>query len=373
MEFDSRHNGQTVLSGERIRDEPVILNGCTDVTIIDCDFSFNKQGNAMLTLENCKDCKILKSKFHDKTTEGNFIKIIGKKSKKNLIEGCIFRKHTYSKGNGGEPVRIGESPDSGRSFRTKVRYCRFEKLEADPETVSIKSCYNTLEHNEHIDCDSNFTIRHGGFNKILNNKFTGSGGIRVYGRDNEIRGNYHKGNNNENKKRRPLWIGNANLKNDINFDNDGRPSDPPEDGCRHAGYARTRNNIMEDNTYHECKGPCVVWGVETYPTRVRKRCPDGTSYVRGALEIPENNKFRNNTLIAERQTSSFLRFSSSNTYNKAKEADNTLRRNKMYGRNANRDELKEKDVEILSEMPTINIPEAGPEALSAITSQVLQT
>ena len=53
--------------------------------------------------------------------------------------------------------------------------------------------------------DPVFVIRHGGFNKIRNNLFIGSGGIRVYGSDsNEIRGNYHK--NNSSSEKPPLVI-----------------------------------------------------------------------------------------------------------------------------------------------------------------------
>ncbi len=373
MKFNSEDNGKTILKNREITDEPVKLKNCEDCTIIGCDFSYNKSGEAMLTLENCKRCKVLKCDFHDKDTKGNFIKIIGKESKENLIEGCEFYDHTYDRGNGGEPVRIGESPYSGCRFNTKVRYCRFRNLTADPETVSIKSCGNLLEHNEHIDCDSNFTIRHGGFNKIKNNKFTGSGGIRVYGNTNEITGNYHQNNNNDNTKRRPLWIGNANFEDDLNFDRQGRPTDPPRDkkkACSHAGYARAKNNTIEDNIYDNCKGTCVVWGVQAYPRKIKKTCDGKKIKVEGPkqLPIPSKNKFRKNTIIGDQinRDTTLLEFSSSNTYEKAKEAENVFKANKLY--KAKRGDIPEEQGDTLETRPGIEIPSAGPEALEAVAA-----
>jgi len=161
--------------------------------------------------------------FHDKKKEGLFIRIMGEKSKDNLIERCTFWDHTFEGENGGEAIRIGNSDVSGCWFNTTVRYCHFRNLKGDPESVSIKSCGNVLENNIHEECDANVTIRHGGFNKIRNNVFIGSGGIIVCGEGNEITGNYHKNNNNENDKRRPLVLWKGNVETDPCFDSDGKP------------------------------------------------------------------------------------------------------------------------------------------------------
>ena len=227
--FSNKHN-ETILVDDTINDEPVKLKNCSGCRIVNCDFSYNEADTTMLILSNCVRCVVSRCKFHDKDTPGLFIKIEGEKSKDNVIEGCRFSKFTYDGEENAEPIRIGGSQFSGCWFNTNVRHCHFNHLEADVETVSIKSCGNVLENNRHEDCKSSFVIRHGGFNKIRNNLFIGSGGIRVYGDSNEITGNYHKNNNNS--KKPPLIISNGNLENDPNFDHKGKPSG--EDGCSHA-------------------------------------------------------------------------------------------------------------------------------------------
>jgi hypothetical protein len=172
------------------------------------------------------------------------IKIIGGKSKDNVIEGCKFYKFDYDGEENAEPVRIGDSRLSHCSFNTTIKYCHFDHLKADVETVSVKSCGNVLENNKHENCRSSFVIRHGGYNKIRNNLFIGSGGIRVYGEGNEIRGNYHENNSSSDKP--PLIIGNGSFENDPNFEFNGGPrkkDEEGEEGCGHAVYARAKNNV----------------------------------------------------------------------------------------------------------------------------------
>jgi hypothetical protein len=364
MEFGPEHNGRTVLRGSTIRHEQVKLRGCDDVTITDCNFSFDEAGKAMVTLDNCTRCKILKSEFHDKTTTGNFIKIIGENSKDNLIEDCIFRDHTFSEGNGGEAIRVGESPYSGCIFKTEVRFCRFENLKADDETVSIKSCGNLLEHNEHIDCDSNITIRHGGDNIIRDNKFIGSGGIRVYGKGNSIIHNYHKNNNTNGGEinRRPLIISNGNFENDRNFDSQGRPS--KRKGCSHAVYARVKENIIEDNIYDNCKRTCIIWGFKTYkcepterdPNKCKKEC-NGRTYTIGGPKKPNKNKFRKNIIIGDEinGNTTFLMFNA-----ESEKLDNVFEANKLH--KAQHGHIPEEPGDTLDERPPFTIPDAGPRA-----------
>ncbi len=362
MEFGPEHNGRTVLRGRTIKDEPVKLKGCDDVKIIDCNFSYDETRKAMVTLDNCTRCKILKSEFHDKTTTGNFIKIIGEGSEENVIEDCVFRDHTYDQGNGGEALRIGESPYSGCIFKTKVRFCRFQKLRADDETVSIKSCGNLLEHNEHINCDSNFTIRHGGDNITRDNKFTGSGGIRVYGKGNKIIHNYHKKNNSNNNQinRRPLIISNGNFEEDRNFDSQGRPS--KRKGCSHAVYAHVKENIIEDNIYDNCRGTCVVWGYKTYkcepterePDKCKKKC-NGSRYTIGGPKKPKKNEFRKNIIIGDEINgdTTLLLFNAD-----AEKLDNVFKDNKLH--KAKRGHIPEEQGDTLDRRPPFRIPDAGP-------------
>lgn len=218
-------------------------------------------------------------------------------------------KRKHGKTVNAEPIRLGGSPISGCWFGTTVSWCLFDKLAADVETVSIKSCGNVLENNKHVDCDSSFTIRHGGYNKIQNNVFIGCGGIRVYGSKNEIRGNYHKNNN---SKKPPLTIATGTWEDDPNFNNKGEPpvndkgEHVNEEGCSHHVYARAKFNTIADNTYDNCKVACVTWGTGHNKLKPEKHdleereCKDKKKY--GPLKEylpPTNNVFINNKASAE--------------------------------------------------------------------------
>ena len=358
-EFNNRSN-ETLLINEKIKDKPVKVRDCTDCKIIKCDFSYNEKDQTMLTLQNCVRCTVSECDFHDKDTYGLMIKIIGEKTKDNVIERCKFYEFEYDGEENAEPVRIGDSRLSGCQFNTTIKYCHFDGLKADVETVSIKSCGNVLENNKHENCRSSFVVRHGGFNKIRNNLFIGSGGIRVYGNSNEIRGNYHK--NNSSSEKPPLIIANGNLEDDPNFDESGKPRG--EEGCGHAVYARTRNNVIEGNTYDNCEVTCVDWGYKEYECEkdCDKECKsekhgwEKDYTLKGPLH-PTNNSFINNTIMADEDNkqSTLLECSAD-----AKIPDNNVfQGNKLY--NVKPGDVPKEAIQILSAKPEIEKPDAGPD------------
>jgi hypothetical protein len=333
--IENEHN-KTILVDKKFTDEGVKIEDCEGCRIEKCDFSYDEHDKTMLTLKNCVNCVVSNCEFHDKKKEGLFLKITGEKSQGNVIEHCTFRDHKFPGDNGGEPIRIGNSDLSGCWFNTTVRRCVFRNLTGDPETVSIKSCGNVLENNEHEDCKSNFTIRHGGFNKIRNNKFKGSGGIRVFGDGNEITGNYHQDNNSDKFPALALWKGSVDR--DPNFVSDGKPSGKQANDT-HDAYARAINNLIEGNTYENCEEVCVRWGKNTKDSQTR---------------IPKNNKFRNNTLIADDgKDSDFIRFDDADV------EDNKFEDNQMYGKNAKPGDIPQEAIKKLSAKPEIKIPQAG--------------
>jgi hypothetical protein len=302
------------------------------ITINHCMFKDHKLEDDMLQLVNCKNCEIKDCTFDGKKTKGNFIHIRGDKCKSNVIENCTFKHQNYPgemvegefKQNGGEAIIIGLDDWSGCRYETYVRKCEFIDCTGDPEPISIKSCDNVIENNcIRASCDGNITVRHGGINIIQNNVFEGSaGGIRIFGFGNMILGNYHKDNDNDDekektRKRRPLIIENGVEERDPNFDKNDIPKDKEGSG---ATYAQSRKNIIKDNTYDNCKGACVIWGLKTKG---------------GNTLIPKDNEFRNNKLIAENKDSSFLKI----IVDEKKELkphdyqkDNTFEDNKMYGK-----------------------------------------
>lgn len=339
MEINPENKDEVSLDKE-ISDEPIVLNRLTGYTIEGVDFSYDGEGD-MLELKNCVDCKILNCTFHDRTKKGNFIHLRGSKSKRNLIEGCTFKNHTGEDSNGGEAIIIGLDDWSGCLYETTVRKCEFINCKGDPEIISIKSVDNVIENNcIRASCDGNITVRHGGRNIIRYNVIEGSaGGIRILGFNNKIIGNYHKDNDNDSVKRRPLIIQNGLKKRDPNFDENDQPKDEEGSG---ATYAQSRKNIIEDNIYENCGGPkaCVSWGW-------KQDVDDGEPEHK--LE-PENNEFRRNILIADSKDSKFLEFIH-------KGEGNTFEDNKMYGSKAKLGELPEGAAKQFEGQPNITIPD----------------
>jgi Chondroitinase B len=291
--------------------ERVILKNCTNCTIKNTTFEDCGSGD-WLIMEDCVDCKILHCDFETRNNTGNYIHLKGEKTRDNLIEDCRFKNHTGD----GEAIIVGCNEWSGCNYKTTIRNCKFIGCTGDDEIVSIKSFGNVFEDNEIRDgCDGNIVIRHGGRNKILINRFIGDvGGIRVFGANNQIIGNHHRDNNNENDNRRPLIIECG------DFENDPNTGDCPGDG--HGRYARPKENKIKDNIYEKCKGVCVVWGFrfgQDDPERSFK---------------PKDNEFKENKLKAGSEHSVFLEFK-----NGVGEDDNDFKDNEMEGSGAERGDL----------------------------------
>jgi Chondroitinase B len=339
----NEENRNTKKLEKEISSERVVLDGLTNYTVDGVTFSFNGEDDT-LELQNCVECKIINCTFRDRDKKGNFIHIRGPKSKGNRIEHCTFKNHTFEGENGGEAIIIGLDKWTGFSFKTSVLNCEFNNCRGDPELVSIKSCHNELRNNKVISTDEekdgkplargNFAVRNGGYNIIQENVFEGAGGIRILGRKNEIRGNYHK--NNGHPDFRPLAMENGNVEDDENF-KDGKPSE--EEITTPDTYARAKENIIEDNIYEDNEGICVVWGKAD---RNKK---------------PQKNIFRNNILIGVEKESRFLR-----ALNGAELDDdngNTFEKNKRFGEKAERADMPEDAVEKLPKKPEFKIPAAG--------------
>lgn len=225
---------------------------------------------------------------------------------------------------------IGRGEFSGCRFRTLIKGCTFKNCNGDVELISIKTCENVLEDNRFEDWEVGcISIRNGGFNAIRDNKLIGKGGgIIVRGRGNKIIGNTHRNNDNtkDDLDYRPLVIEMGNEEEDKNFE-DGRPLENPKKGEKNTKYAQAIDNTIKDNTYENCKGPCVVWGQEN---RTKK---------------PKDNTFTNNTLKADDVDSKFLKIADDDIDKDELMKDNTLRNNKMRGDKAKLGDLPEKAID----------------------------
>ena len=373
------------------------LKGKHNVKIINCTFKSNKEDEDQLHLSNCQGCVILKCTFRDKHNAGLALLIDGEESENNKVVGCTFSdltlsdeykrefKEKHDKAVNAEPIRLGGSPISGCWFGTTVSWCLFDKLAADVETVSIKSCGNILENNIHNDCESSITIRHGGCNIIRNNMFIGSGGIRVYGFKNEITGNYHKNNSNKNKP--PLTIGTATWEDYPNFNNKGEPpvkntgEHIKEKGCSHHVYARAKFNTIADNTYDNCKVVCVSWGTGRNKLKKekgdfdKKVCKDDKTF--GPLKEylpPTNNVFINNKASAEDENKDST-FMKGLTDEDRADMTNQENNNKFQGNkwhNVTHGDLPDEPHDSGEPVP-LTMPKAGPDEMPPDLEQKLRS
>jgi Chondroitinase B len=246
---DNKEGWDQIIENKKYSSAGLSLSSKKNILIRNCEFTVDQNEGTMLSLSNCQYCMIENCKLHGKSTKGVGIKIAGGNTKYIVVKDCELYDFTYNDDNGGEPMRIGNSQSSGCWFNTLVEKCNFHDLSSDPETISLKSCGNTVRNCLTSNNESNITIRHGGYNRILNNMCAGSGGIRFYGYGNEIRNNHFQ--NNQSSRYPCLIVGAGTAEKDPNFSAAEKPTG--KDGSSHATYAQVNANIVKDNTAKECK------------------------------------------------------------------------------------------------------------------------
>lgn len=127
-------------------------------------------------------------------------------SRHDRIDHNIFRNNGPRVANEKETIRVGVSDLSMDSSYTVIDHNLFEQCDGDPEVVSIKSCCNIVSDNTFRQCLGTLCLRHGFNNQATGNIFLGEGktalyeqdtigcgGIRIYGKDHTVTGNYMQG------------------------------------------------------------------------------------------------------------------------------------------------------------------------------------
>lgn len=235
----------------RVVDKGKSLSGKKNQKIEGYNFT-NTSGKAikMLSVSNCQDILIRRCRFQGVNLTDVMLSIDGAKTKRIIVEYCIFERSTSKTSNGGEPLRIGLSKRSGCTFACIVRKCIFRDLKADPETISIKSAGNVVEDCYFINNKSMLTVRHGGYAIIHHNTFEGNNGVRLLGYGNKVAYNLFK-DNSATDKMAPIQIQYGNAKVDPNWDDKDSPSN--EDGESHSKYAQCIDNQLNFNEFVNCK------------------------------------------------------------------------------------------------------------------------
>ena len=233
-----------------VRDGGKSFSGKESITVEGFDFTTNKGGEKQLAITDCEDVTIRYCKFRNKSTLGQGLNVTGAKTKRVVIEYCLFENFTYKESNGGEPCRLGNSQFSGCIFECIVRNCIFRNLTSDPEAISIKSCNNLIENNFFINNKSNVCVRHGGLTTVRHNFFTGTNGVRLHGYGNKVEYNCFANNSNE-EDLAPVTVRWGNTGTDPNWDDYNKPSG--ESGASHAAYAQNIQNLVQNNEFKNCR------------------------------------------------------------------------------------------------------------------------
>lgn len=235
----------------KVIDKGKSVSGQSKTKIEGFDFTNNSGKDLkMLNVTNCQDVIVRRCRFSGKNLVDVALNVTGANTKRVIIEYCIFENMTSAVSNGGEPIRLGNSQHSGIRFECIVRKCIFRNLNADPETISLKSVGNEVCDNYFINNKSMVTVRHGGLNKIHHNTFEGNNGIRLLGYGNIATLNLHK-NNSATDKNSPYQVQYANQAKDPNWTAVNKPSD--KEGNSHAIYAQCVDNEITYNEYDNCK------------------------------------------------------------------------------------------------------------------------
>mgnify|MGYP006295798375 CR=1 FL=1 len=167
--------------------------------VTNCTFNLQEQGekNYWLFIAGegpTHNIRIDHNEFKKKYNEGCFIVVYGpeKSIAKNVtIDHNHFRGHYFTGENGGEAIRYGDSDRQNYSSYAIIEENLFENCNGDVEVISVKSTNLTVRRNTLRNCTGAIVLRHGDSCRVENNFIlNGNGGIRFYGDNQEIVGNY---------------------------------------------------------------------------------------------------------------------------------------------------------------------------------------
>ncbi len=185
------------VSGFRLRQRSTfeVPTSCHHVGISRNDFQLaDIEGMHWLTIRG-DHSTVERNHFHGKSTLGVFLGVEGPGSD-GMARGVritrnYFSDHTFAGDNGGEPIRLGLSGRSLSDAGAVVEYNLFERVDGDPEAISVKSSGNTIRYNTIRDSLGGIVLRHGNRSRVDGNFIlAGSNGIRIYGNDHLIVNNY---------------------------------------------------------------------------------------------------------------------------------------------------------------------------------------
>ncbi|MEU4194433.1 polysaccharide lyase 6 family protein [Kribbella sp. NPDC026611] len=168
--------------------------GCNRIRLTRNEFALGSAAGHSVVVRG-DDVKIDRNLFRDKPTVGCYLVIDGPSgetvAQRTYILRNYFRDHSFGGSNGGEPIRLGVSSRALADADATVEYNLFERVNGDPETISVKSSGSTIRYNTIRNSLGGIVLRHGNRNRVESNYIlAGSNGIRVYGNDHLVVNNY---------------------------------------------------------------------------------------------------------------------------------------------------------------------------------------
>ncbi|OCX52162.1 hypothetical protein BEL04_11775 [Mucilaginibacter sp. PPCGB 2223] len=140
------------------------------------------------------DHEIDHNTFQNKNAMGRFLAIrgTGKQIAERLsIHHNYFNNYVSQGGkNGAETLQFGLSGFSLSTSNSVVEYNLFEQCAGENELISVKASGVTLRYNTIRNCPAQFTLRHGNKSVVYGNYFINTPGLRIFGDDHFIVGNY---------------------------------------------------------------------------------------------------------------------------------------------------------------------------------------
>lgn len=186
----------------------IVLSGSTDIHITDNYFYRNgtRAAGKIVAIRNGSAYNHIHHNTFD-DNEGQGVAIYNGHTPEDIHNKYneIYNNYFYNvrpvsevyegQSNGLESVQLGQGRDVHNKFYTKVYDNLFEENVGDRgEIISVKSSNNEVYRNTFLNNDSGLTIRLGDSNKIYQNYFKNTmKGLRTYGFDQLIYGNYFEG------------------------------------------------------------------------------------------------------------------------------------------------------------------------------------
>ncbi|MCF7804890.1 MAG: discoidin domain-containing protein [Candidatus Marinimicrobia bacterium] len=190
-------------------DKSFAIYGSQSIRVTNCTFDLEENGSknywlyASGTMPNGEAPHHIRfdhNDFYEKYDEGCFIVVYGPSddiTKHVRIDHNRFRGHYFTGSNGGEAIRFGDSNRQNHSSYAIIESNLFENCEGDPEVISFKTTNGIIRRNTLSGCNGSITLRHGDSCRVESNYImNGDGGIRFYGDNQEIIGNYIFNNDN---------------------------------------------------------------------------------------------------------------------------------------------------------------------------------